>query len=88
MILDFNRIVKDLDKAFIWSKSITLSKSLTNLSEKNENLKQWTAMIFGECGQGKSTTLNEIVQLFVENFNQVVEHGCNFKSMASFKSVT
>ena len=33
MILDFNKIVQDLDKAFIWSKSITLNRPLTNLSE-------------------------------------------------------
>ena len=45
-------------------------------------------MVFGECGQGKSTTLNEIVELYVEKYHKGLEHGCKFKSMASFRSVT
>ena len=45
-------------------------------------------MVFGECGQGKSTTLNEIVELYVDKYHKGLEHGCKFKSMASFKSVT
>ena len=54
----------------------------------NEGSKQWTAMVFGECGQGKSTTLNEIVEIYSSNINGNKEHGCKFKSMESFKSVT
>ena len=45
-------------------------------------------MVFGECGQGKSTTLNEIVNVFANKFHQGQEHGCKFKSAESFKSVT
>ena len=45
-------------------------------------------MVFGECGQGKSTTLNEIVQIFTEKYYTGAQHGCKFKSMESFKSVT
>ena len=45
-------------------------------------------MVFGECGQGKSTTLNELVQIAVEKYVPGQEHGCHFKSNASFKSVT
>ena len=45
-------------------------------------------MVFGECGQGKSTTLNEIVKIVAEKYYKGQDHGCKFKSMASFKSVT
>ena len=58
------------------------------MPEISKDLKQWTAMVFGECGQGKSTTLNEIVGLVVEKYYKGLDHGCKFKSMASFKSVT
>ena len=58
------------------------------MSEINIDMKQWTAIVFGECGQGKSTTLNEIVELFAGKYYKGFEHGCKFKSMASFRSVT
>ena len=58
------------------------------MPEINIDMKQWTAIVFGECGQGKSTTLNEIVELFVDKYYKGFEHGCRFKSMASFRSVT
>ena len=45
-------------------------------------------MVFGECGQGKSTTLNEIVEIVTKVYYQNKEHGCKFKSMESLKSVT
>ena len=45
-------------------------------------------MVFGECGQGKSTTLNEIVEIVAETYYQNKDHGCKFKSMESLKSVT
>ena len=45
-------------------------------------------MVFGECGQGKSTTLNEIVEIYARDYFQSQYHGCNFKSSQSFKSVT
>ena len=53
MIRDFNKIAEDLDKKFIWSK-------VTETTKVNEK-KKWTTIVFGECGQGKSTLLNEIV---------------------------
>ena len=37
-------------------------------------------MVFGECGQGKSTTLNEIVEIYARDYFQSQDHGCNFKS--------
>ena len=61
--------------------------NMKDLSSK-EGSKQWSAMVFGECGQGKSTTLNEIVKIYSTNFNGNQDHGCKFKSMESFKSVT
>ena len=89
MIQDFNQIVKDLDKSFVWCETESSKKYLTaNMTEVNRYIKQWTAMVFGECGQGKSTTLNEIVELYVEKYHKDQEHGCRFKSMASFRSVT
>ena len=42
MMQDFNKIVEDLDKAFVWSKVLSNGEA--------ENQKQWTAMVFGECG--------------------------------------
>ena len=33
------------------------------LAEPHQELNKWTAMVFGECGQGKSTTLNAIVEI-------------------------
>ena len=45
-------------------------------------------MVFGECGQGKSTTLNEIVEIVADKYQKGRDHGCKFKSMESFKSVT
>ena len=45
-------------------------------------------MVFGECGQGKSTTLNEIIDIASENFYKGYDRGSKFRSMASFKSVT
>ena len=54
----------------------------------SDQTNQWTAMVFGECGQGKSTTLNELAEIVSKNYYQGQEHGCKFKSMESFKSVT
>ena len=45
-------------------------------------------MVFGECGQGKSTTLNEIVEILSNKYYKGQDHGCLFKSMESFKAVT
>ena len=45
-------------------------------------------MVFGECGQGKSTTLNQIVDQVAQDNNLGPSHGCQFKSEKSFKSVT
>ena len=45
-------------------------------------------MVFGECGQGKSTTLNEIVEIYARDYFQSQDHGCNFESSQSFKAVT
>ena len=88
MIQDYNQIVRDLDKSFKWCITESQQESIVIMPEINSNMKQWTAIVFGECGQGKSTTLNQIVNLFADKYYKGIEHGCNFKSMASFKSVT
>ena len=48
---------------------------------------QCTAMVYGECGQGKSTTLNKTVELLAQDYPEQAK-ACNFKSKQSFKSVT
>ena len=45
-------------------------------------------MVFGESGQGKSTTLNKIVECVALDNALGPNHGCSFKSESSFKSVT
>ena len=72
MIQDYNQIVEELDKAFVWN--------IVSQETKIEEAKKWTAMVFGECGQGKSTTLNEIVEIVAKKFYPGT-HGCKFKSM-------
>ena len=85
MIKDFNWIVEDLDKPFLWCKSmISLDKYETQIDKLNK----WTAMVFGECGQGKSSLLNEIVDIMASKYYKIENHGCTFKSMESSKAVT
>ena len=60
MMQDFNKITENIDKAFKWKKV------QQNIS-KGE-VKKSTAMVFGECGQGKSTTLNNIVDLIATKY--------------------
>ena len=57
MMQDFNQITEDIDKVFKWRK----------VSNEGE-VKKSTAMVFGECGQGKSTTLNNIVDLIATKY--------------------
>ena len=46
------------------------------------------SVVFGECGQGKSTTLNHIVDLVKEQFPDHKGNGCNFKHGKSLRAVT
>ena len=62
LIQDFDKVVQALDKKFVWEKALNSDQNLDLiLSEIGEALNRWTALVFGECGQGKSTILNEIV---------------------------
>ena len=82
-------MVQALDKKFVWDKAITSDQSPDLLiSEIDEALNRWTALVFGECGQGKSTTLNKIVEIAKEKYFPGKEFSCNFESKQSFKSVT
>ena len=45
-------------------------------------------MVFGELGNGKSTTLNKIVKLIADKFFKGDSQGCDFRSMQSVESVT
>ena len=44
-------------------------------------------MVFGECGQGKSTTLNQLVEILQMHYPDEI-FVCNFESKESFNSVT
>ena len=67
MIQDFDAIVKALDKKFIWNK----------VSQKT-GVPESTALVYGECGQGKSTTLNTIVDLVIKLQNIGSNQGVTF----------
>ena len=41
---------------------------------------QFTAVVFGEVGQGKSTTLNSLVKLAEEKYFKGQDHNCKFES--------
>ena len=45
-------------------------------------------MVYGECGQGKSTTLNQIVKHLASEEGLGSEQSVQFESNKSFKSVT
>ena len=45
-------------------------------------------MVFGECGSGKSTTLNKIVKILANHYFKGQDNVCKFKSMQSLTSVT
>ena len=53
MMQDFNEIAQTFDIKFTWDKVI--SQNPTGYTTKS------TALVYGECGQGKSTVLNQIV---------------------------
>ena len=44
--------------------------------------------MFGECGQGKSTFLNNVAQIVSKVYYKGKILPCEFKSMESFKAVT
>ena len=41
---------------------------------------KWNAVVFGECGQGKSTVLSKIAQIFADNFCDPGSHASHFAS--------
>ena len=51
-------------------------------------MNKWTAVVFGEVGQGKSTTLNSLVTIVEEKYFNGQDHDCKFESRKSLKSVT
>ena len=63
-------------------------KMIEKLRNKEE-LDKWTTCVFGECGQGKSTALSAIAQIFAEEFGGARENiACEFKSGKNFQAVT
>ena len=51
-------------------------------------MQTWTSTVFGECGQGKSTFLNNVAQIVSKVYYKGTVLPCEFKSMESFKAVT
>ena len=47
--------------------------------DKNAKNK-WNAVVFGECGQGKSTVLSKIAQIFADKFCEPGSHAAHFTS--------
>ena len=45
-------------------------------------------MVFGECGQGKSTTLTAILEIYKNTHFPNQDHGIEFENKESFKAVT
>ena len=68
MIQDYTEIVFNLDQRFEWCKANSAIVNSVTESADNKKFNQWTAMIFGECGQGKSTTLNKIVEIVADKY--------------------
>ena len=89
MIWDFVKSnSNNVEHSKISTEAGIVSKNKPLLADSNQELNKWTAMVFGECGQGKSTTLNAIVEIVSEKYYNNQAHGCKFKSMESLKSVT
>ena len=58
------------------------------MNQKDGAMKIWTATVFGDSGQGKSTFLNNVAKIVSEIYYKGKEVPCEFKSMQSFKAVT
>ena len=54
----------------LFSKKVEINQS------KHKNRNQWTGVVFGEMGQGKSTTLNSLVKLAEEMYFKGYSHDC------------
>ena len=62
MLTDYQEWLGKLEKEIIWRKVVDKSNSI----QGKEN-KPWAVVAFGECGQGKSTFLTRISELYNEN---------------------
>ena len=49
---------------------------------------KWNAVVFGECGQGKSTVLSKIARIYADNFCAPGSYATIFDSKQSYASVT
>ena len=76
MMHDFCNNVKEFDKPFVWKKVDRPIKLEQQVKTQNKS----TAVVYGECGQGKSTTLNCIVDLVKEVYLGTNSYGAEFKS--------
>ena len=51
---------------------------INNLDQRTQN--KWNAVVFGECGQGKSTVLSKIARLYADNFCPPGSYATHFVS--------
>ena len=65
-----------------------VSEDTEPLKEKESLTNKCLALVCGECGQGKSTVLNEIVKLAKSQYYKKADYGCKFVSKQSVQAVT
>ena len=62
MLTDHQEWFGKLEQEIVWKEVVSESNSI----QEKEN-KPWMVVAFGECGQGKSTVLTRISELYNEN---------------------
>ena len=59
--------------------SVNEQKKLNPSKKIDKNARnKWNAVVFGECGQGKSTVLSKISQIFADKFCVPGSHASHF----------
>ena len=81
MLLEFFQKINELGEPFVW-KPIQLAP------HSNEAKFKLTNVVFGECGQGKSTDLSLIAEIYVKKYCAGEKHTYEFKSGKSATAVT
>ena len=91
----WGRVDKQLDSPNVAMKKVLRSATIseTNAWSIRSNIRnaadKFTACVFGECGQGKSTALSAISELFAsERTGAKAQKACKFESGKSFAAVT
>ena len=77
--------MSEIAKPIVWAQTQAIRKPGTI----NFNLLKWNALLFGECGAGKSTALSLIARIYAQLYpiasrNEMLK----FEHLKSIKSVT